>query len=120
MFAVINCEPKFWHRIKNNVRNMWWNIEAYDRLCHKQDTPFSMSQLYTWLEASGLHQSCKKMKNLCRDNIFYEKKLTWDRIMFWFMNTTLKKSLQLGTKISQNMHMAYLLIFATLTCTWFT
>ena len=72
MSAAIDRETKFWDRIKNNVRNMWWNVEAYDRLCHKQDTPFSMSQLYTWLEASGLHQSCKKMKNLCRANISYE------------------------------------------------
>ena len=38
---------------------MWWNVEAYDRLCHKQDTPFSMSELHTWLDTSGLHQSCK-------------------------------------------------------------
>ena len=72
MFAAIDRETKFVDRIKNNVRNMWWNVEAYDRLCHKQDIPFSMSQLYTWLEASELHQSCKRMKNLCRTNISYE------------------------------------------------
>ena len=29
-------------RIRNGVRNAWWEVEAYDRLCHKQDRAFSM------------------------------------------------------------------------------
>ena len=55
LFATIYHESKLLDRIKNNVRNMWWNVEAYDRLCHKQDSPFSMSELHTWLATSGLH-----------------------------------------------------------------
>jgi len=32
-----------------------WDIEIYDRLCHKQDKPFSTPDLYIWLYNAGLH-----------------------------------------------------------------
>jgi len=31
-----------------------WDIEAYDRLCHKQDRAFSVPELFDFLEKAGL------------------------------------------------------------------
>merc|ERR1711962_120608 len=48
-------KDKFFPMVKAGIRNSWWEIEAYDRFLHKQDSPFSVHELYTWLDRAGLH-----------------------------------------------------------------